>query len=418
MADREYVFRPHRLWSARYTKDTSMKKRSTGRRRIASSIAVHSEFADAKGASTTAPPPVEHPAIPSTFGSALEEYEFLQKQCGIGPFDPNDEEATVRSERIQKLLPLARDEMAQAELDHANASSMPEDVELALELMSTLASGLRTFGFRQKASNALDALLRGNGSFCLLERLAIIHKGYWIEVYALANDIALDYFASNIHGNNVYSKEEQHEHARLLDAYVEEIRQSDAVVTGPLNTDRPAIEEIEPEPPAEEIRQSDAIVTGLPNADRPTVEEVEPVIPTDETRKSDRVVAATSKTDPSAIEGSEQQTPAEESRQPDPVVPPPASIDALMKSFKEETEVFSDNQWSDKVDRRTKAKAKEGRGRATKSFYFEGVGGIYYGDDRTYVIRGDEKLGYYSLSASHSERIGKKLATAFSLNRR
>ncbi|MBX3421539.1 MAG: hypothetical protein KF752_08285 [Pirellulaceae bacterium] len=93
-------------------------------------------------------------------------------------------------------------------------------------------------------------------------------------------------------------------------------------------------------------------------------------------------------------------------------------IDALIKSFKEETEGFSDNQWSDKVDRRTKAKAKEGRGRKTRSFYFEGVGGIYYGDERTYVIRGDDRRGYYSLAATHSERIGKKFAMEFSLNRR
>jgi len=93
-------------------------------------------------------------------------------------------------------------------------------------------------------------------------------------------------------------------------------------------------------------------------------------------------------------------------------------IDALIESFKEETKGFNDNQWSDKVDRRTKAKAKEGRGRKTRSFYFEGVGGIYYGDDRTYVIRGDDRLGYYSLAATHSERIGKKFATEFSLNRR
>lgn len=252
-ADWEYVFRPDRLWSARYTKDTSMKKRSSGRRRMPSSIAEHSEFADAVVEGTAATSPVERPAIPTTFGSALEEYQFLDRQHGSRVhIDPNDAEAIDRYERMQKLWPMVQDETSQERLKHAISASQPEDVEHALELMSTLASGLRTFGFRQKASNALDALLVGNENYCLLERLEIIHKGYWIEVYKLANDIRFDFFASYKPGKEAYSKEKQQEHARLLEAYVEEMRQSAAIVHGKPETDTPTTEGSEPETPTDE----------------------------------------------------------------------------------------------------------------------------------------------------------------------
>lgn len=90
----------------------------------------------------------------------------------------------------------------------------------------------------------------------------------------------------------------------------------------------------------------------------------------------------------------------------------------LSKRFEQETKVFSESQWSEKIKRNVKAKAKMGRGRHVQSFFIEGAGGIYYGDKRTFVFKGDENNGYYSLKESHSERIGKKIANEFGLHRR
>ncbi|WP_417739723.1 hypothetical protein [Rosistilla oblonga] len=96
----------------------------------------------------------------------------------------------------------------------------------------------------------------------------------------------------------------------------------------------------------------------------------------------------------------------------------PLSGDALANSFNDATKGFSDAQWSEKFERRYKERAKQGRGKNCKSFYVDNVGGIYYGDARTFVFKCMGRRGYYSLCTSHSEKIGKTIAEKFSLYRR
>lgn len=125
--------------------------------------------------------------------------------------------------------------------------------------------------------------------------------------------------------------------------------------------------------------------------------------------------------DDDGLDDSDKQQ-AETNCDPDRTPPPKLNghdeeeLKQLGKQFEAETSGFTESQWSEKINREIKSRAKQRRGRKIRSFYVEGIGGIYYGDNRTYVFKGDETKGYCTLAASHSDRIGKKIASRFDLH--
>ena len=107
------------------------------------------------------------------------------------------------------------------------------------------------------------------------------------------------------------------------------------------------------------------------------------------------------------------------------VVTDPKAIEApdeldtakLAKRFQLETKSFSDAQWRDRFKRQYKGRAEQGMGKDYRSFFIDGVGGIYYGRNRTFVFRANKTGAFYSLAATHSNRIGKLFAVEFALRK-
>jgi hypothetical protein len=87
------------------------------------------------------------------------------------------------------------------------------------------------------------------------------------------------------------------------------------------------------------------------------------------------------------------------------------AADDLKRLFINCIKSYDAPKW-ESMDRRFAGRARDGRGRRCDPFVFDGIGGIYFGDNRAYVFKGNENSPYVALSASHSERIGKKIATA------